>query len=255
MHKFASDHFADRSRGEISGLFYQSVSLRDHASSEFIPVAADARYRNLRPSKAAKRERQRSALEALLTGVAPTNAAQMATALIQEFRTLKRVFAESPESVERVVGPNSAVTGLLQAAQFALLEALFWDVPAKLVSTTDQRLIDYLLISVDAGPQEILRVLFFDRGNHVIGDEILATGSIATITAHPRNIFRRAFELGAASILLVHNHPGGSVEPSKCDIQFTTKIIALGRSLEVDIKDHIIIAGGQWFSFLRQGLL
>jgi DNA repair protein RadC len=179
----------------------------------------------------------------------------MASALIEEFNTLGRVFGESAESLERIVGRNRKVTQLLQAAQAALVESLYSEIHLRRICSTDQRLIDYLVASMAPQPVECLRVLFLDRGNHLIGDEIMSTGSVSALTAYPRNIFKRTFELSASAIILAHNHPGGCAEPSRCDIDFTKRLAALGKPLEIDVKDHIIIADTKWFSFLRQGLL
>lgn len=255
MGKFAANHFTDRARGQVRRLLDPSGSLCDNAGVKFVPTADHINHWNAQSPTAAASERQRSALEELLASVAPLDAASMSTALIKEFNSLSRVFGESKEAVERVVGHRSKVADLLQAAQSALVESLYSEIQLRLICSTDQRLIDYLVASMAPHPVERLRILFLDRGNHLIGDEVTAIGSLTTLTAYPRTIFKRAFELSASAILLVHNHPGGNVEPGECDIDFTRKLVGLGNALEIHVRDHIIIAGSKWFSFLRQGLL
>lgn len=179
----------------------------------------------------------------------------MSHALIKEFRSLHRILSESNEAVERVIGRDSKVTALLKAAQNAIVVSLMSDIQHQVICSTDQRLIDYLVFSMGSQSVEQLKILFLDRANRLIAEEIMAKGSLTSITAYPRNLFKRAFEHSASAMLIVHNHPGGSIEPSRCDISFTRELVALGRPLEIDIRDHIIIAGTKWVSFLRQGLL
>jgi DNA repair protein RadC len=251
----ATNHFVDRARNKARRLFSPSDGICNNAGGKLISTVDDFNHWNTQSSAAVAAERQRSVLEELLASVAPRDAASMSAALIKEFSSLSRVFGESKEALQRIVGDSSKIADLLQAAQSALVESLHSEIHLILISRIDQRLIDYLVASMAPYPIERLRILFLDRGNRLIGDEIMATGSLTTLTAHPRNIFKRAFELSASAILLVHNHPGGSIEPSACDIEFTKKLISLGNALEIEVKDHIVIAGTRWLSFMKQGLL
>lgn len=255
MGKFVAVNLAHRACREIPRLFGPSDSIWSNASREFLSAVNLTDIGDIPTPAKALAERQRSALEALLASVVPVDAASMSTALINEFKSLNRVFDESEEAIQRIVGHNQKVTDLLRAAQNALVESLGSRIQLRQICTTDQRLIDYLVMAMGSKPVEQLRVLFLDRSNRLIADELVATGSLTTITAYPRNLFKRAFELTASAILLVHNHPSGNVEPSKCDVKFTHDLVALGKPLEVDLRDHIIIAGSKWFSFLRQGLI
>ncbi|MCO4091538.1 MAG: DNA repair protein RadC [Sphingorhabdus sp.] len=194
-------------------------------------------------------------MEKLIANVAPCQAASFAEALIEEFRSVGRVFSETPESLRRVIGPWPQVIELIEAAHVAMEVGLRGEVQCIPIQATDQRLIDYLVMGMGSLSVEQLRVLFLDGGNRLVGDEVLASGTLTTLTAYPRNIFRRGFELSASAILLVHNHPSGQVVPSKCDIEFTKKLKALGYQMEIEVRDHIIVSGSRWFSFLRGGLM
>lgn len=191
----------------------------------------------------------------MIANVAPDNARNLSSVLIKEFVSLGRVFAETRESLQRVIGPSYEVIALLEATQDAINVGLRTDVEMTIVHATDQSVIDYLVSSMGSLNVEQLRVLFLDRSERLISDEVLASGTLTTLTAYPRSIFKRAFELSASAIILVHNHPGGQIEPSDCDIHFTKILTSFGRQLEVDVKDHIIIAGSRWFSFLRRGMI
>jgi DNA repair protein RadC len=255
MDQFSSNHFANFTRNPTVGLHASSSSLCDHAGIQFLSAARGFDSRHIQSPSSSSHEPHRSALEKLIANVAPNQAASFAKALIDEFYSLGRVFSETPESLRRVIGPCHQVIELIGAAHAAMKIGLRCEVEHISVEATDQRLIDYLVMSMGSLSVEQLRVLFLDHGNRLVGDEVLASGTLKTLTAYPRNIFRRGFELSASSILLVHNHPSGQVKPSKCDIEFTKKLKALGHQMEIDVRDHIIIAESRWFSFLRGGLM
>jgi DNA repair protein RadC len=255
MGKLATDNLFDRARDKIPRLFNTSVRVRHNASGEFLPVANHTDHRHTQSPDSFAAERQRSVLEALIANVAPSEAAAISSALLDEFNSLGRVFSETAEAIERVVGPKSKVAALLHAAHHVCVESLGAEIRLRSVRSTDQALIDYLVVSMGSLAVERLRVLFLDRSSHIVGDEIMASGTLTTMTVYPRNIFKRALELSASAIILVHNHPGGNVEPSQCDINFTRNIAASARLLEIDIYDHIIITETRWFSFAKRELL
>lgn len=255
MGKFISNGFSSRTRCEVPRLLSTSSRLRRYAGSGIISPAAAVDDRYVQPPTPACDERQRSTLEKLIANVAPDNARNLSAALIKEFVSLGRVFAETRESLQRVIGPSHEVIALLEATQDAITVGLRAEVEMTEIQATDQNVIDYLVSSMGSLNVEQLRVLFLDRSNRLISDEVLASGTLTTLTAYPRSIFKRAFELSASAIILVHNHPGGQIEPSDCDIHFTKKLTNFGRQLEVEVKDHIIIAGARWFSFLRRGMI
>jgi DNA repair protein RadC len=255
MGKLATNNIVDRARHKIPRLFHSSARLRDHAGFELLPAADHPNDRHTQSSNAVAAQRQRSALEALIANVAPAQAASLSSALLNEFSSIGRVFSETSEAIERVVGKETPIPALLRSAHDACIAGLASDVRLRRVGSVDQRLIDYLTASMGAASSEQMRVLFLNRQRCVVGDEILASGSLHELTVYPRTIFKRALELSASILLLVHNHPGGVPIPSECDKEFTARIAKLGRQLEIEIGDHIIIAGTRWFSFAKQGLL
>ncbi|MGH6868056.1 MAG: JAB domain-containing protein, partial [Methylocella sp.] len=88
---------------------------------------------------------------------------------------------------------------------------------------------------------EEFRVLFLDKKNHLIADEVQGVGTVDHAPVYPREIMRRALELSASAIILVHNHPSGDPQPSTDDIYLTHQIIAVGKPLKVGVHDHLII--------------
>ena len=255
MGKLATNHLAHRARHKISQLQDRSARLRGNASVEFVPIAYDFDDRHLQLSTTKDAEQQLAALTALIAYVAPKDAIKLSTALLNEFSTLGRVFNESSEALQRVIGSNDKVIGLIDSAHAANCISLKSDIMRRIVDSTNQELIDYLVASMGGLSTEQLRVMFLDRGSRLVGDEIMAEGTLTTLTAYPRLIFRRAFELSACGLILVHNHPGGGTEPSHADLEFTKTLSAVGRQMEIRVHDHIIIAANRWFSFSRRGLV
>ena len=102
---------------------------------------------------------------------------------------------------------------------------------------------------------EQFRVLFLNRKNHLISDEILASGTVDQAHVYPREIIKKALYKEASSIILVHNHPGGDNKPSRADIELTKKIVDSCNTVGISVHDHIIIAANQYFSFKSNMLL
>ena len=130
---------------------------------------------------------------------------------------------------------------MLCAARAATLEAMRSEVSGRAIAPWDPKLIQYLQTSMGALPLEVLRVLFLDSARRVIADEQMQNGTIGQLTIHARVIFRRALELDAAAIILVHNHPSGDPNPSRGDIDVTERLVAIGYALDVDLLEHIVV--------------
>jgi DNA repair protein RadC len=99
------------------------------------------------------------------------------------------------------------------------------------------------------------RVLFLDRKNVLIADEVQARGTVDHTPVYPREIIKRALEHGASAIILVHNHPSGDPTPSKADIAMTREIAAAAKALNIAVHDHLVIGRGGHASFKSLGLL
>lgn len=110
-------------------------------------------------------------------------------------------------------------------------------------------LVNYLKFSMASLKIEQLRILFLNRRNFLIKDEILSEGTVSELPVFPRKILKRALFHEASSIIIVHNHPGGSSKPSKRDIKLTAKVVNACNSINIRVLDHIIITKGGYFSF------
>ena len=102
---------------------------------------------------------------------------------------------------------------------------------------------------------EQFRVLFLNKKNVLIADEIVATGTIDQTPVYPREIVKKSLFHEAGAIILVHNHPSGNIKPSKSDIDLTTQIINACNMINVTVHDHVIIGGGNYYSFKSNMLL
>jgi len=117
------------------------------------------------------------------------------------------------------------------------------------------RLIDYCTAHIAYGQVEEFHLLFLDRKNVLIADEVQQRGTIDHTPVYPREVIKRALELGAAALILVHNHPSGDPKPSRDDIEMTREIRAAAEALGIAIHDHLVIGRKGHASFRSLGLL
>lgn len=204
--------------------------------------ASDPHPRNLASPTTAGTRRQRAILAKLVAVIDPDNCESLAEQLLAEHRTLARLFAQSPEALARTLGHGSPVGAMIVAARCATLEAMRAELSGRSIDPANQKLLRYLTTSMGALPEEVFRILFLDPSRRLIADEQLQRGTVGHLAIYPRTIFRRAIELDAAALILVHNHPSGDPTPSRSDIEATERLVAIGRSLDVEVLEHIVVA-------------
>lgn len=171
----------------------------------------------------------------------PEGCEALASACLAEFGTLGKVWSQSVEALRRVVGPDNGVAELIRAAGQAATAGLQPLVDAEPVDPFSPSLRNYLIHTMGSLPDEALRVLFLDRAYRLIANEQLQSGTLDQVVTYPRVVFRRALELNAGALILVHNHPSGDSRPSEADLRATQRMEAIGRPLEIEILDHIIV--------------
>lgn len=179
----------------------------------------------------------------------------LAKRLLREFGSLAQLVSADPESLRRVDGIGDtgiAAIKIAHATSLRLLKGKFRDKP--LLSSWDA-LLDWL--RADMGPIDIerVRILYLNSRNMLIRDEVASEGSIDQSAIYVREVVRRALELGAAAIIIVHNHPSGSPEPSRQDIAITRDIADAASKLGIAVHDHIIIGGRDYRSLRAMGLM
>src|SRR5262249_15525630 len=116
-------------------------------------------------------------------------------------------------------------------------------------------LLDYCTTAMARSQNEEFRVLFLDRKNSLIADEVQNRGTVDHTPVYPREIIKRALELSASAIILVHNHPSGDPTPSKADIAMTREIVTAAKALSIAVHDHLVIGRSGHASFKSLGLL
>lgn len=182
--------------------------------------------------------------------VDPDHARPIAERLLGEFRTLGRLWSQSPEAIERVAGKNSPVVHLLLVCRDARVESIRGELVGGRITPSSPKLLEYLIVSMGALPDETLRVLFVDGSHRMIADEQVQRGTVGQLIFYPRVIFRRALELDAAAIMMVHNHPSGDPAPSRNDILVTNMLVDMGRSLGIEVIEHIIVTANTYHRIL-----
>lgn len=179
----------------------------------------------------------------------------LAKALINRFGSFAEVLA-APTKVlleTRGLGPHSvAALKLVQAAALRLARAQAAEKP--LLSNWTQ-LIDYLTAACAREPVEQFRILFLDPKNRLIADEVQGRGTVNHTPVYPREVVKRALELHATALILVHNHPSGDPTPSRADIEMTQEIKEAAGLLGIVVHDHVIVGRAGWTSLRQKGLL
>jgi DNA repair protein RadC len=165
------------------------------------------------------------------------------------------VLAADPAALARILGPDNPAIQHLGMVRGVMLHVLRAEALEGPILSSSQALIEYLFADMAHLPAEQLRVLFLNSKNRLLRDEVVSEGSVNETQVYPREIMRRALELGATALVLVHNHPSGDPQPSRGDIEATRRVVAAGRPFEIQIHDHVIIARSGWSSFRSLGLM
>ncbi|MFH1157385.1 MAG: DNA repair protein RadC [Pseudomonadota bacterium] len=179
----------------------------------------------------------------------------LAKQLLKEFGGLSGVMGASLADLKKVNGlsENSAV--VLKTVHALTRRMLRNDIEKKPMLSSWQKLIDYCHVSMAHEKREHFRVLFLNRKNQLMADEVQQMGTVDHTPVYPREIVRRALELGATAMILVHNHPSGDPNPSDSDIAMTEEVIKAAAALDILVHDHLIISQNGHISFKSLGLL
>lgn len=179
-------------------------------------------------------------------------APELAGRLISNFGSLSAAMDTNPD---HLTDPGvSEACRIVRAARRLSQRALVDDFSRSAVVANDPRLIAYLRTVLD-GTSEALCAIFMDAQGHYIRDELLTDGSVGRVRVVPRIIFSRAFQLRASRLIVAHNHPSGNCRPSADDRAATVALAQMGRALEVELVDHLIVSRRGYFSFDKEGLL
>jgi DNA repair protein RadC len=241
---------------------------------------AAARFEiDLRPDHSGHRERLRERalkggvmalpdyelLEILLFRALPRRDVKpLAKKLLERFGSLSAALSAPVEALLQVrtvdaagrrlgLGPESALDLRLiyEAARRIGLETL----EKRCVISSWSALQAYVRVTLAHEPRERFHVLFLDRKNQLIADETMYEGTVDHAPVYPREVMRRALELGSCALILVHNHPSGDPTPSNADVEMTKLIVEAGKSLKITVHDHLVVGRDGTSSLKALGLM
>ena len=191
----------------------------------------------------------------LMTAIPRRDVKPLARTLLDRFGGLAGVFNADRKALENHPGMGETSAAALKIVALAARRLARARVQEQPVLGSWQALIDYLTIDMAHLTVERVRVLYLNAQNRLIRDEHVGDGSLDEAAIHPREVIRRAMEVGAAALILVHNHPSGNPEPSRADIQITNRIAEAGRLLNITVHDHIIVGRSGHVSLRSKGLI
>jgi DNA repair protein RadC len=188
----------------------------------------------------------------------------LAKDLIERFGGLEGIGAASQEAVEDQVARSLEYQKGKQSRATALDLRLIFDVARRVAREPAAKrpaisswtaLLAYVRVALQHEPREQFRVLYLDKKNQLILDEIQNRGTIDHAPVYPREVVRRALELSSPHIILVHNHPSGDPTPSRADVEMTRQIVTAGRPLNIEVHDHLIVGRDGVASLKQLGLM
>jgi DNA repair protein RadC len=178
---------------------------------------------------------------ALFRAIPQRDVKPLAKELIAKFGSFAEVVAAPRARLKETKGIGDAVVDELKIVHAAASRLARGQVQMRPVLSSWSSVLDYCRMAQAFAEKEQFRVLFLDKRNQVIADELQQTGTVDHTPVYPREVVKRALELSATALILVHNHPSGDPTPSRADIQMTQSIIEVARPLGISVHDHIIV--------------
>jgi DNA repair protein RadC len=179
----------------------------------------------------------------------------LARLLLDTFGDFNRVISASPARLSAVKGIGDAVIQELKIIEASAQRLMRAKVINRPVLSSWDALVDYCHTAMSHRETEQFRILFLDRKNVLIADEEQAKGTVDHVPVYPREVVKRALELNASALILVHNHPSGDPTPSDADITMTAQVQDAAQVLGITLHDHLIIGKSRELSFRAQGYL
>ncbi len=195
-------------------------------------------------------------LELVLFGAQPRRDMKpLAKALIGRFGSFAEVVSADPALLREVEGVGESVVAALKTVQAAALRLAREEVIDRPVIGSWRKLMAYCRASMAYETQEQFRVLYLNHKNVLIADEVQQRGTVDHTPVYPREVVKRALELGATAVIMVHNHPSGDPTPSPADIEMTREVREAGERLGITLHDHVIISKRGHNSMKTMGLI
>jgi DNA repair protein RadC len=179
----------------------------------------------------------------------------LAKELIDIFGSFANLISAPIEEIKNKTMLGESAIAAIKIVQVSANRLLKANVHKKIILQSWKSLLDYCHASMGYEKKEQFRILFLDKKNQLIADEIQQQGTVDHTPVYPREVAKRALENSASAIILVHNHPSGDATPSKADINVTEQIMQGLAALDIKLHDHLIIAGDKHYSFAAHGLI
>ncbi len=191
----------------------------------------------------------------LFTAIPRRDTKPIAKKLLSTYGSLNALMSAPHSSLSQIDGVSENAATAIKTAYAISQRMMKQELMETPILNNWARLMDYCHTSMDHEIKEHFRILFLNKKNMLIADEMQASGTVDHTPAYPREIIKRALELGATAMILMHNHPSGDPNPSKADIEITKQIIDASKPFNIMVHDHIIMARGCHFSFKQEGLI
>jgi DNA repair protein RadC len=179
----------------------------------------------------------------------------MAKALISRFGSFAEVISATPSELMSMPGIGESFVIALKTAQAAAIRLIAQPIMNRPINSSWRQLLDYCHASMAFNKIEQFRVLYLDKKNILIADEVQQEGTVDHTPVYPREILKRALELAASAFIMVHNHPSGDTTPSQEDIEMTREVARASEPLGIILHDHVVVGRSGHTSFKSLGLL
>lgn len=178
----------------------------------------------------------------LFTAIPRKDVKPLAKEMLEKFGNISAIFNAPIHELKKVPGLSEKTVITFKTIQALFHRMMKEDVMRKPVLNSWSRLLEYCQTTMAHEQNEHFRILFLNKKNELIADEIQQSGTVDHTPAYPREIMKRALELGATALILVHNHPSGDPTPSEADIDMTFAIKAAGEPFNIVVHDHLIVS-------------
>lgn len=195
-------------------------------------------------------------LELLLCAFIPRRDVKpIAKDMLSRFGSVSAALGASPRRLMEIDGIGGTSAAYIRATHLLLTQASMDRVRERPVISNWAALLNYVRAQMRHEATEQVRALYLDRKNKLIADEVAGRGTVDHAPVYPRELARRALELSASAVILVHNHPSGDPTPSRADVTMTREIVDALGALDIKLHDHLVVGADETVSMKAKGLI
>jgi DNA repair protein RadC len=241
--------------GNVRQKSYISCARLDTNVVELSAASHSRDCHDQRATGSSERDSDEGLLRSLILGVVGDGTSTVSKSLIDRYGSLAAVLRRFESYISSDTEISQALGCFLSALSRTMARVLRFETLSGPIIAGTKSLVTSLHYEMAHLDRESFRVLFLDSASHLRADETLWVGTVDRVQIHPREVIKRAMELHATALILVHNHPSGDPKPSRYDVAITNRMIDACATFDLAIHDHIIIARSGWFSMNAEGLL